>query len=221
MPLLHDAYDDLPYIDTPLDERAVAAARAAVAADLSSAGIDTSDLHPSVLPAAQYTPRFSDCVEREHARLDRDRASAMSAINLKRYQDLDAPENTNPTSDQDRPELLEQWNKALKQAYTSSEYVQARLTQLGLLERFGKNAWLVGNSQLEDELRRIEAELAHVRKQQEEVETTRRAHQESVQGEMATLEETWKKGVGRVLETEVAAEALKQQILDKRRAGTV
>jgi pre-mRNA-splicing factor SPF27 len=89
------------------------------------------------------------------------------------------------------------------------------------LEKFGKNAWLVGNSQLEDILKGIEAELAHVRKQHQEIEALRRSQQESVQSEIQTLEATWKKHVGRVLETEVAAEGLKQQILEKRRAGAV
>lgn len=60
-----------------------------------------------------------------------------------------------------------------------------------------------------------------MRRQHEEVATARRAQQDSVHGEIKTLEETWKKGVGRVLETEVAAEGLKQQILDRRRAGAV
>ncbi|KAH9878215.1 hypothetical protein J1614_003432 [Plenodomus biglobosus] len=219
MPLIHDSYGHLPYIDTPLDDRSIAAAKSVVAADIRTAGVDTSELHPALIPAAKYTPTFSDFIEREHARLDDDPTSKMSGIDLKRYEDLDAPDNTTPTSDQDRPELLEQWNKALKQAYTSSEYVSGRLTQLGLLEKFGKNSWLVGNSQLEDELTRIEAELAQVRKWQEEVEAYRTSQQESVHGEIKTLEETWKKGVGRVLETEVAAEGLKQQILEKRRAG--
>ena len=45
--------------------------------------------------------------------------------------------------------------------------------------------------------------------------------QENVSGEFATLEETWKRGVGRVLETEVAVEGLRREILDKRRAGAV
>lgn len=204
-----------------MDEPALAAARAAIVADIRSAGVDTADLHPALIPAAQYIPRFSDFVEREHARLDGNPASKMSGIDLKRYEDLDAPENTDPTSDEDRPELLAKWSTALKQAYTSSEYVQGRLTQLGLLEKFGKNAWLVGNAQQEDILREIEAELADVRRQHDEVETLRRTQQESVHGEIKTLEDTWKKGVGRVLETEVAAEGLKQQILERRRAGAV
>ena len=178
-------------------------------------------MHPALIPAAKYIPQFSDYIEREHARLDGNPASKLSGIDLKRYENLDAPENTNPTSDEDKPQLLEKWNKALKQAYTSSEYVQGRLTQLGLLEKFGKNAWLVGNSQLEDILKGVEMELADVRKQHQEVEVIRRSKQESVHGEIKTLEETWKKGVGRVLETEVAAEGLKQQILERRRAGAV
>lgn len=178
-------------------------------------------MHPALILAAKYIPQFSDYIEREHARLDGNPASKLSGIDLKRYENLDAPENTNPTSDEDKPQLLEKWNKALKQAYTSSEYVQGRLTQLGLLEKFGKNAWLVGNSQLEDILKGVEMELADVRKQHQEVEVIRRSKQESVHGEIKTLEETWKKGVGRVLETEVAAEGLKQQILERRRAGAV
>ncbi|KAL1643234.1 hypothetical protein SLS61_009333 [Didymella pomorum] len=222
MPLINESYDSLPYVDTQVDEAGLAAARAAIAADIRTAGVDTSDSHPALIPALQqYTPHFSSLIEREHARLDGNPASKLSGIDLKRYEDLDAPENTSPTSDEDQPELLAKWNRALKQAYTSSEYVQGRLTQLGLLERFGKNAWLVGNSQLEDMLKSIEAELADVRKQHEEVETLRRTQQESVHGEIKTLEETWKKGVGRVLETEVAAEGLKQQILERRRAGAV
>ncbi|KAH7383786.1 Pre-mRNA-splicing factor SPF27 [Pyrenochaeta sp. MPI-SDFR-AT-0127] len=221
MPLISQSHDDLPYVDTPLDDDSVAAARALIVADLKGAGVDTSDLHPALIPAATWTPTFSDFIEREHARLDDDPTSKLSGIDLKRYEDLDAPENTTPTSDEHRPELLDRWNKALQQAYTSSEYVQGRLTQLGLLEKFGKNAWLVGNSQLEDILRAIEAELAQVRQQQEQVDILRRTQQESKAGEIKTLEETWKKGVGRVLETEVAAEGLKQQILDKRRAGAV
>ncbi|KNG51014.1 bcas2 family protein [Stemphylium lycopersici] len=222
MPLIQESYDDLPYVDTELDAASLAAAKASIDADIRAAGVDCSDMHPALIPAAaKYTPTFSDFISREHARLDDDPASKLSGVDLKRYEDVDPPENTTPTSDEDRPELLERWNRALKQAYTSSEYVQARLTQLGLLEKFGKNAWLVANSQLEDILKRIEAELADVRKQQEETDMARRAQQDNASGEIKTLEETWRKGVGRVLETEVAAEGLKQQIMDKRRAGAV
>lgn len=208
-------------MDAPPDQAALHAAIGLIAQDIQQAGVDTAQLHPALIPATQYAPKFSAALEQEHARVQADPNSKFSAIDLARYEDLDAPPNTSPTSDEDRPEVLAQWDSALRKAYTSSEYVNARLTELGLLEKFGKNAWLIGNSQQEDILKGIEADLADVRKQHEEVEAMRRQQQESVHGEIKTLEETWKQGVGRVLEAEVAAEGLKQQILEKRRAGAV
>ncbi|KAF2732903.1 hypothetical protein EJ04DRAFT_301116 [Polyplosphaeria fusca] len=221
MPLIHESYDCLPYVDAPPTEASLADATALIDADIKSAGIDTSQTHPALIPATTYTPQFSPAVEEEHARLFKDASSKLAAIDMKRYEDIEAPEKTDPTTDEKHPEILEQWNQALRKAYTSSEYVGARLTELGLLEKFGKNAWLVGNSQLEDILKRIETELADVRKQQDEVEGVRTSQQQAVAGELAALEDTWQKGVGRMLETEVAAEGLKQQILDMRRAGAV
>jgi pre-mRNA-splicing factor SPF27 len=221
MPLINESYDSLPYLDAPPTDSTIADVRNLIESEIRSAGIDTSQLHPALIPAASYTPKFSDALEQEHARLEADRNSKLSAIDLTRYEALEAPPNTNPTSDEDKPELLRQWNETLRKAYTSSEYLNARLTQLGLLEKFGKNAWLIGNSQLEDILKALERELADLRVQQEDVETARRTQQESVRGEMAMLEETWKKSVSRVLETEVAVEGLKQQILERRRAGAV
>ncbi|KAF1972670.1 hypothetical protein BU23DRAFT_580768 [Bimuria novae-zelandiae CBS 107.79] len=221
MPLIHESYDSLPYVDAPPDQATVEAAIGLIAQDIQSAGVDTAQLHPALIPATAYTPTFSDAVEQEHARLLADANSKLSAIDLTRYEDLEAPPTTNPTSDEDKPEVLAQWNAALKKAYTSSEYVNARLIELGLLEKFGKNAWLIANNHHEDILKGIEEELADVRRQQQEVEALRRQQQESVHAEIKTLEETWKQGVGRVLETEVAAEGLKQQILERRRAGAV
>ena len=201
----------MPDVDAPPDDASLAAARALIGHDINGAGIDTAQLHPALIPAAKYNPEFSAAIEQEHARLQADPTSKLSAIDPTRYEIPDVPEDT------DRA----RWTEALQKAYTSSEYVNARLTELGLLEKFGKNSWLVGNAQLEDILKAIETELAEVRKEQDDVESTRRSQQESVHGEIKTLEETWKRGVGRVLETEVAAEGLKAQILERRRAGAV
>jgi pre-mRNA-splicing factor SPF27 len=201
---------------------ATANALVLIAADMKSAGIDMSHPHPSIIPAiAAYTPQYSSAIEQEHARLQADPTSKLSAIDLKRYEDLEAPPNTTPTSDEDRPELLARWNDALNRAHTSSGYVQSRLTELGLLEKFGKNQWLVGNAQSEDILKALEAELAVITKEKADVHQTRQTQQESVAGELKILEETWSAGVGKVLQTQVAAEALKQQILERRRAGAV
>jgi pre-mRNA-splicing factor SPF27 len=84
---------------------------------------------------------------------------------------------------------------------------------LELLDKWGKNAWLVGNHGLEGELKAVERELAETKRQIDVLTIARRGQQEAVAGEMKGLEEGWKKGVGRVLETEVAVEGLRQQIL--------
>ena len=178
-------------------------------------------LHPSLIPSASYAPKFSEALEKEHARLAADPNSKITSIDLSRYEALEPPPNTDPTSDEDKPELLAQWNDTLKKAYASSEYLRSRLTELGLLEKFGKNAWLISNSQLEDILKALETDLAGMKAQVEATEAARRAQQENIKGEVVALEGSWKRGVGRVLETEVAAEGLRREILERRRAGAL
>lgn len=101
----------------------------------------------------------------------------------------------------------------------SSTHLQNRVLNLSLLSTFGKNAWLVGNAQLEDILRGLERELVETRAQTEEVNKQRKAAQEACRGEMEVLEQSWQSGIGRVIETEVAAEKVRQEILERRRQG--
>ena len=107
----------------------------------------------------------------------------------------------------------------LQAAYASSAYLGARLTNLGLLETYGKNAWLVANAQLEDILRELEKEVAAARAEVEDVERERRMVQESGRGEMEGLEREWRERVGRVVETQAAAEGLRRKILERRRGA--
>lgn len=92
---------------------------------------------------------------------------------------------------------------------------------MALLSQFGKNAWLIGNAQTEDVLRDLERELEERKREIDEVVIQRRAAQEGVRGEVQGLSEAWRKGVGRVLETEVAAEGVRREVLERRRAGGV
>lgn len=125
------------------------------------------------------------------------------------------------TPDDSRPEVLQQWRDVLKKAYTSSVYLKDRATNLELLEQHGKNAWLVGNWQLEPLQRDLDGELKATKAEIEAVQAARRARQAEAGAEMAGLEKSWRDGVGRVVEVEVASEVLRQQILEKRRQGAV
>lgn len=53
------------------------------------------------------------------------------------------------------------------------------------------------------------------------VNKERKGLQKDVEPELRSLEEKWRKGIGRVLEVEVAAEKVRAEILSRRREKTV
>ena len=202
MPLIQSTTSALPYIDAAPPPEALAAADALVQAELTSE--DQSTIHPSI--PAQKPIHFSDLIEAEHARM----ASGQSkegGIDLSRYEALDAPAKGD----------IAAWKATLQKAYASTEYLRGRETNLGLLETYGKNAWLIGNSQLEDILKYLEREVEALKLEQEAVEAQRKAAQANVAGEMQSLEEGWKTGIGRMIEAQAAAERLRQEILERKR----
>jgi pre-mRNA-splicing factor SPF27 len=214
MPLIHSAVVALPHIDTiPLTPSQLQSANDLVLADQLASGIDTSALHPSIPSTTES--QFSPLITAAHARLASDPTNtprSSSALDLTRYEALDAP---SPSSSS------EIWTTALNRAATSAQYLRARETNLGLLEAYGKNAWLVGNARLEDELKALEKEVADKSMEKEDVARERREAEMGVAAEMQTLEETWKVGVGRMLEAQAAAEGLRLEILERKREGKV
>lgn len=136
----------------------------------------------------------------------------LNGIDLSRYE---APEP--PARSSDGAPNLDEWRETLRKAYTSSYHLSARHENLSLLEENGKNAWLIGNSQLEDILRGLEKELAETKEAVENVNKERKIAQEAGMGELVGLEETWKRGVGAILDVELAAEGLRLKILEQRR----
>jgi pre-mRNA-splicing factor SPF27 len=204
MPLINAIHESLPYIDNEptADERT--AATALINSELSS----TTEPHPS-LPSLQRT-NFSSLIESELERVSSSNPpQPLKAIDLSRYESL----SPSPSASTGELETL------LSQAYTSQTYLNHRLTNLSLLDQFGKNSWLIGNAQLEDILKSLEKEVAQTKDDIDQVVIARKQRQDEVEAEIKGLEEGWKKGVGRVLETEVAAEGVRREILEKRREG--
>jgi pre-mRNA-splicing factor SPF27 len=211
MPLTTTIHDSLPYIDNEPSASERASALSLIATELGS---QSTASHPSLPPLPRQ--HFSELVEVELLRIENKKP--LKAIDLDRYEAIEPP-TTSPDSDEKSPETLTKWRGALQRAYTSQSYLVGRQTNLALLEKYGKNAWLIGNAQLEDILRGLETELAERKVEIDEVVIERKNAQEAVGGEVRGLEETWKRGVGRVLETEVAAEGVRREILERRREG--
>ena len=102
--------------------------------------------------------------------------------------------------------------ESLKAAYTNVAYLTKRLEALDLLESFGKNAWLIGNSQLEDVLREVERELVEAREDVEVVNRERKQMQEGGKGELEGGDSAWKDGVRGTIEASVAVQGLAERI---------
>ncbi|KAF2169973.1 hypothetical protein M409DRAFT_19588 [Zasmidium cellare ATCC 36951] len=204
MPLIQSAADALPYIDEAPSLQALEAANTLIQAELDPSSANT--LHPSI--PAQRESKFSDFITAEHERI----ASGLpkdGGLDLSRYELLDPPAKGD----------LNAWKSSLSKAYASAEYLRGREINLSLLETYGKNAWLVGNSQLEDTLKILEKELEQAKLDQEQVEQARRAIQHNAAGEMQGLDETWRTGVGRMIEAQAAGERLRLEILERKRQG--
>ncbi|KAK4963470.1 hypothetical protein LTR10_001099 [Elasticomyces elasticus] len=193
----------LHFIDAPPTATALAAAESLIQADIP----DTSELHPS-LPTRRAI-QFSDLIESEHSRLASE-SQKEEGIDLSRYE---VPEPPSASASK------EEWTAALQQAQTSAAYLSLRSTNLALLETYGRNAWLVGNSQLENELKALEREVEEGKLELEAVEQARRAIQENAEGELKGLEDGWRGGVGRMIEVLVVGERVKGEILERRRVG--
>ncbi|CAG8134632.1 unnamed protein product [Penicillium olsonii] len=205
MPLINDIHDSLPYIDAAPTASAHARAQQLINAELPQDHAST--LHPWIPEAPQ--PKFSPFITQE---LERKATGApLMGIDLTRYEAPEAPTRSNGAPD------LEEWRKTLQKAYASSLHLSKRHENLALLEENGKNAWLIGNSQLEEILGELEKELAETKEAAAEVNKQRKIAQEASQGELVSLEETWKRGVGAILDVEVASEGLRMQILEHRR----
>ncbi|KFY60800.1 hypothetical protein V497_03357, partial [Pseudogymnoascus sp. VKM F-4516 (FW-969)] len=128
----------------------------------------------------------------------------LNAIKMERYEELDAPSAGSSVEDLEA---------AVRSAGITSTYLRLRVRGLENLEKGskGKEDWLAGNALTSRVLEDTEKELADTKEEIERVVSERRTRQEAVGGEMGVLEETWRKGVGRVVETGVAAEGVRRE----------
>ncbi|KFH45886.1 Pre-mRNA-splicing factor-like protein [Hapsidospora chrysogenum ATCC 11550] len=195
-------HESLPYIDPEPSPSALAAARALITAEQQSTATPT----PKPTTTTQ-SPSFTPAIQEELTRITS--KTPLQPLDLSRYEAQETPPPTTPA---------DRLHSVLTSAAVSDAYLSSRRQNLELLDRHGKNAWLIGNHHLEAELRGLETQLAEVKREVDLVNIQRQRRQAEVGPEMQMLEETWKKGVGRVLETEVAVEELKREIRDELRS---
>ncbi|KAL2264827.1 hypothetical protein VTJ83DRAFT_7337 [Remersonia thermophila] len=201
MPSITTIHESLPYIDPDPTPAERAAAQALIDAERS---LVPDDPYHALLPPPPPSPSSSryltPLLRAELSRLASSPSPAeakLSAVDFSRYE---AP------PDPPSPGALARLPGTRRRPGSATTW-----------PAFGKNAWLVGNYGLEGELASIERELAAVKKEIDLVTLQRKQAQEAAGAELAGLQETWKGGVSRVLETEVAVEGLRREVLEERR----
>lgn len=184
----------------------LAAARALISAEQSSTAA------PPAAPQPDIPSLLTPALAAELARVSS--GEPAKPLSLSRYEAQEPPEPASSSTASLRP--------VLENAYISAAYLASRAQNLALLDRHGANAWLLSNYHLESNLRGVERDLADTRRRIDEVNAERAKRQEAVRAELLMLDETWRRGVGRVLETEVAVEELKAQVREElRRKGAL
>ncbi|KAL8775045.1 MAG: hypothetical protein Q9209_000524 [Squamulea sp. 1 TL-2023] len=203
MPLITASHDSLPYIDPPpptTGPHSLSAATTLINSLLPPS--HTTTPHPSLPPLRE--PNLTPLASSEQSRIAR--SEPLTAIDLSRYEPPSPPSSTNHEA-------------KLHQAQTTSTYLRLRHQHLSLSEKHAKNAWLIGNSQLEEMLRGVERELAGCRENVEGVNRDRKGMQENRRGEMEGLERGWREGVGRVVEVEIAVGGMEGERRGRLREG--
>lgn len=120
-----------------------------------------------------------------------------TGVDLVRYEQLGSPQD---------PGNSVAWRRLLRNTQIAQTYVNGRLDNLQALEAHGKNAWLVGNFQTENNLRALEGETNETRSHLHDAEEESRRAQAPVKAELDAMRQTFQDGLGRSLEAEIATE---------------
>ncbi|EGR50633.1 uncharacterized protein TRIREDRAFT_57923 [Trichoderma reesei QM6a] len=204
-------HESLPYIDPEPSPEALSAARALIASEQSTSSSSSSSSSSAALPPLKE-PSFSPAISAQLSRIQSSQPP-QPPLDLSRYEAQELPPP--PSSDSSSPPseaTAQATRRALQNAFVSSSYLSSRAQNLALLDAHGRNAWLLSNYHLEAELRSLERDLAAAKRDIDLVNAARAARQTDVKAEMQTLEHNWREGVGRVLETEIAVQELREQI---------
>ncbi|KAH7025816.1 Pre-mRNA-splicing factor SPF27 [Microdochium trichocladiopsis] len=213
-------HESLPYIDPEPSPEDRAAAQALIDAELASSSTESSSSNTTNTTSSSLLPplREPSFTPTMLAELDRIATKQpLKAIDLSRYEVDDDDDEDEVDEAANNSKIKDTLQARLGRAYTANTYLTSRTTHLHLLDSYGKNAWLVGNWHLEAELQALERDLADTKREMDLVNLDRRRQQDQVGEELRSLNETWRRGVGKVLETELAADQLRRQVLDARR----
>jgi pre-mRNA-splicing factor SPF27 len=94
----------------------------------------------------------------------------------------------------------------------AKEFLTNRTDNLALLEKYGGNAWLVGNAVQEHSLGILEKELAAVKEQGTQVNRERKAQNLKLGAELDSFQRRWRRALRGIVEVEIANALLEEEV---------
>lgn len=172
----------LPYIDETPTTEQVQAAEALIAEE-------TGPLNTSI-PASKKT-RLSEAMEAYVS--DRKRPKGIDISRYANFEDTDG-------------------NIELKTAYTALEYTLSRADAVAALAQYGRVQWLVGNDELDRELKQVDKRLLAAKQSLETVNIGRKRKQNDVADTLQYLEKRWKGLLGDLVDVGVKNAVLEAEL---------
>ena len=154
--------------------------------------------HPSLPSYSEWSPS-SMLMQQELDRVSR--GEKLSAIDLTRYEDIEAPESHD----------LNAWRLSMDRNIVAAAAMKAREENLEMLKTFGVNAWSMHVYQMEQSLKKVEEELLQARQETEKLNIARKKAQVEAGLRLAVLDEKWRSLISSNIEVSVACALLKQR----------
>jgi pre-mRNA-splicing factor SPF27 len=98
------------------------------------------------------------------------------------------------------------------QALVAKEFLTNRTDNLALLEKYGGNAWLVGNAAQEHSLGLLEKELAEAKEEATRINRERKAQNLEAGAQLDSLQGRWRKALRGIMEVEIANALLEEEV---------
>jgi len=99
----------------------------------------------------------------------------------------------------------------VKANLVATEYLTNRSDNLALLEAYGSNSWLIGNSIQENALGVLEQELARLKEEGVRVNRERKGQNLELGAEIDKLDQRWRKALRGLVEVEIACAGLEEE----------
>ncbi|WOO83504.1 Pre-mRNA-splicing factor SPF27 [Vanrija pseudolonga] len=195
--------DALPYYDKQIDDQALKAkALVLIEAELGQTP-QVADDDARLPPNVEVFPKSAGLASLLANYAD----EPIRGIDTSKYNPPSVPEGAS----------VEELIEAERRGRIGEGHMAVRNDNVGVLQSYGPNAWLVRNYQLNSQSKELQETLTQLKEQVTEVNRARRVFQEDAGEHLGRLENRWQDLVGSTVQLEMACKAMEGEVRGLRR----